>query len=296
MKIHLPTLNDGRYDFLQLFDIWRKIDENPREVIFDFSKCRFLQQNAVAFLGGLARLIEERGGKYQFLWDTLQSNIHANLAQNGFIHAFSGSAQPWKGNSIPYREDTKKDHDSVLRYLRENWLDDSQISLSDELKEEICERVVEIYMNAFEHSESHGVFSCGQYYPNKKELSLAVADFGIGIPSNVKRYFDTNRIRDEKALEWAFRSGKTTKRDGASRGLGLDLLREFVQLNTGRLDLYSNAAHACINEQGTEFSLFRQPQTEQICSFSGTVINISLKCDERHYRLASEIQDEMPVF
>jgi len=63
------TFNDDLADFQSLFWLWSEVDDDCLDVTFDFSYCRFLRQNAVAFLGGLARLIEDRGGRVVFLME-----------------------------------------------------------------------------------------------------------------------------------------------------------------------------------------------------------------------------------
>ena len=60
--IQIPTLNDGPYDFARLFEIWNDVNDYFEDIRFDFSRCGFLRPNAVAFLGGLARLVESRMG------------------------------------------------------------------------------------------------------------------------------------------------------------------------------------------------------------------------------------------
>ena len=45
----------------RLFEIWRRVRNSGNRIIFDFSPCTFLGQSGVAFLGGLARLLERRG-------------------------------------------------------------------------------------------------------------------------------------------------------------------------------------------------------------------------------------------
>ena len=66
LTLEIPTVNDKLNDFDCLFQLWQKVNEECSEVIFDFSKCWFLRPNAVAFLGGLIRLIESRGRKVTF--------------------------------------------------------------------------------------------------------------------------------------------------------------------------------------------------------------------------------------
>lgn len=89
IALKIPTLNDEKADFIQMFSLWQQIEGNcTSEFIFDFSKCNFLRQNAVAFLGGLVRLIESCGGRAIIACETLQDSIKANLTQNSFLYTF----------------------------------------------------------------------------------------------------------------------------------------------------------------------------------------------------------------
>ncbi len=58
--VSIPTINDNPADFAQLFGIWAQVNDYFEDVLFDFADCRFLRPNAVAFLGGLARLLWRR--------------------------------------------------------------------------------------------------------------------------------------------------------------------------------------------------------------------------------------------
>ena len=84
--IQIPTLNDGPHDFARLFGIWNEVNDYFEDIRFDFSRCGFLRPNAVAFLGGLARLVESRMGSVTFDWSTLRHGaVMTNLCQNGLL-------------------------------------------------------------------------------------------------------------------------------------------------------------------------------------------------------------------
>ncbi len=207
------TFNDDLADFQSLFWLWSEVNDDCLDVTFDFSYCRFMRQNAVAFLGGLARLIEDRGGRAVFLWNTLDPKIFTNLAQQGFLSAFGHTGGPWRGNSIPFRHDLLLDQTELMHYLKVLWLGRGWVNVSRPLQDAIVGQMWEIYANAFEHGESPiGVFSCGQYYPMFKKL-----------------------------------------KDGMA-----------------------------ITEKNGENYQVQQP------SFEGTMVNISLECDDRYYCLESE--------
>lgn len=173
-----------------------------------------------------------------------------------------------------------------MDYLTYNWIGKGWVHVSDKLRDAISERMWEIYDNAFEHSGTQiGVFSCGQHFPSQDELVLSVVDFGVGIPAKVRIFAGIDpRSKDLPAhacLRWAFTRGKSTSQEGVARGLGLDLLKEFVRVNQGKLEVYSNEGYALIDKDGERF-------TNRTASFEGTVFHITLRCDENLYRFTAE--------
>jgi hypothetical protein len=289
INLSVPTINDRLRDFDVLFSLWQRTRENGIEVEFEFSHCEFLRQNAVAFLGGLANLIESRSGKVEFKWSTMKKDIRKNLAQNGFINRFKGGTPAQKGHSIPYREDKNQDKDGLMNYLRKDWLGRDWVHLSELVQGAITGRVWEIYTNAFEHGGSPiGIYSCGQHYPKWRDLALTVVDFGVGIPSNVRNYLKQSEYAANEAMKWASTPGNTTKpKEDIPGGVGLGLLKDFVEINKGYLEIFSHEGYLYIGH-GTETFLKRD------LFFEGTLVNIKFRCDDKLYILASE-QTTEPV-
>lgn len=281
LVVPIATINDTRRDFECLFSMREQLLRESRDVVFDFRDASFLRQNAVAFIGGLSREIQVQGRNVTFAWDSMKVGVLANLQQNGFVAAFGGVTPPWVGNSIPYREDPEENGLDIAHYLGSRWLGRDWVHMSPELNKAIVGRMYEIYANAFEHSGSQvGVFSCGQHYPSLGLLKLTVVDYGIGIPASVQTLLGS-QIGARGALSWAFKEGNTTKEGGYGRGLGLDLLKKFIRLNDGHLEVYSNDAFGMLRK-GTEAYLTSNSYLR------GTAINVTLRCDESHYQLGSE--------
>lgn len=176
------------------------------------------------------------------------------------------------------------DKQGIIDYLKLKWLGRGWLHISSQLRDAIVGKMWEIYANAFEHSASPiGIYSCGQYFPRLHALNLTVVDFGVGIPSNVRQFANNQKVGAHTAMQWAFRPGTTTKPNGMGRGVGLDLIKQFVVLNKGKLEVFSHEGHAVIDSDGNE------KYTERSCFFGGTLVNISLNCDETYYCLSSEI-------
>jgi len=286
--IPIGRINDDPGDFQSLCVIWQQAMGANDDIAFEFHWCDFLRPNALVFLGGLARLLQLRGRMVDFRWQTLREGaVKMNLAQNGFLHQFGGLQGPWKGNSIPFREDGHENAAAFEHYLGEYWLGRGWIGVSAGLRDQIVSRVAELYMNAFQHSRSPiGVMVCGQYFKNRNELTLALADFGVGIPSNVRLFRGSEAAAETDSaaacMQWAFARGNSTAQTpGVSRGLGLDVLRDFVQAARGSLDIYSHEGGYRLVDKQETFATLR-------AHFEGTLVNIRLQCDDTYYVLASE--------
>jgi hypothetical protein len=279
--IKVSTINDTIGDYIELFDIGQDALSSKEDIILNFEECYFLKQNAVAFLGGLARMINHQGRNLIFNWDSMRKEIRANLRYNRFISVFGQESldddYPNR-NAIPYREDSKMNAPEIVKYLQEDWLGRGWVQVSKKLKDEIVGKMFEIYSNAFEHSNSQiGIMSCGQHYPKLHELKLTVVDFGIGIPSSVRAHLRMSGMDTKDALKWAFTKGNSTKSESTvARGLGLDLLKEFVSINEGSLEVYSNNGYVAINKNEETYD-------EIPVEFNGTLITITIKCDEKKY-------------
>lgn len=288
--IKIATTHDSRSDYMYLFQLWNELNKDGFEVRFDFSSCSFFKHNAICFLGGLARLIISRGGSVDFGWETMNLWVSTTFEQNGFKKAFEHDSNPWDGTTIPYRE-LRIDSESpwpaygVSRYLEKDWLGKGCILMSKKLQDAIRGKVLEIFGNAFEHSSSDiGIFSCGQHYKLNKKLSLCVIDFGVGIPSNVRHFEKTPDMTAHEAMQKAFSGGYTTKPNGTPRGSGLDILKRFINVNHGCLEVFSHDGYVRVDSNGEIYQLNQIP-------FEGTLVNVTLHCDETYYCFKSEIEE-----
>lgn len=290
MIINIPTLNDTKSDFLTLFDIAQQCESlvPGDEVSLDFSKCKFLRPNAIVFLGGLTKVLKGKNIQVIFLLNTFKEKVLEILKRNGFAEAFEFDKRIELGQAIPYREDIENNSESITNYLSDSWLKYNWIHISDKLKNRIVSRLWEIYNNVFEHSKSSvGAISCGQYLPKKKELLLSVVDFGIGIPQSVKNFIITKGNEPTNAdsyyLQLAFRPGFTSLFDNnIPRGMGLGILKDFIDKNEGKLEIYSNNSYALSEKDNESFS-------DNHKGFQGTIVHVTLKCDEGYYKLISEV-------
>ena len=183
------------------------------------------------------------------------------------------------------------DMNRIMDYLTYSWIGKGWVHVSELLRDAIAGRMWEIYNNAFEHSGTQiGVFSCGQYFRTHNDLILSVIDFGRGIPANVRAFLryhvneeTVSKLSGAACLKWAFEPGNSTCMGGVARGLGLDLLKEFIRVNQGKLEVYSNEGYAIVDKGGEHY-------VNRNMSFEGTIMHITLRCDETLYCFRDEVR------
>jgi len=147
------------------------------------------------------------------------------------------------------------------------------------------EALFEVFENALEHSYTeHGVFACGQFFPQKDRLSFSIADAGIGFAGNVERNVG-NILPPTEAVRWAL-AGNTTRRGGRPGGLGLKLIQDFIRLNGGRLVVVSDTAYFEMGRGSENATTLPAP-------FPGSVLTLEIDtADTQSYCLRSELKPD----
>lgn len=312
----MPTIRDDDDGFEAILRIAEQVLNQPRRHFdFNFSECLKIDHNGTVVLGGLASYVDYQnslvsqtlagifatkifsGAGVMFLVDSMRSIVRNSLINNNFLSHFTseGYAGYPKGGYIGYREHLNLlDADNIAMHLNHDWLSNDKLNISRDLKEAILTRIFEIFMNAYGHGVSIqeisrlGVYSCGQYDKKEKKLNISVLDFGPGIVKNVLKS-NTHIYDNVEAMKWALIRGNTTRTDSEGldipRGLGFDLLREFVAVNGGEMRVYSNDVQAVVLNGSFEVKKIKS-------NLRGTLVSIKINCDNRHYCFKSETQPQ----
>lgn len=315
-RIQLPPIRDdvpGYYYLSKLSEFI--ISEPDSNYIFDFSRCSTISHNGIAVVGGLCDYLKKHedsmgifrnlgrrflapSQKVSFSIEKISPIIMDRLTQLGFWDY----VQPNYGvidttDYIGYRQHATVLQDSqIIDHLQDSWLTNEKLSVSTSLKAEIVSSIYEIFVNAYGHGlkDNHRqqcVISCGYYEPKVQKLSLSVLDFGGGIVQSVKRHIP--RIEKETAFKWALEVGNSTRTDSEAdlpRGLGFGILKDFVKVNRGVLRICSDGYMATAGASGNYV-------TQSVPGhFSGTLVSVTVNCDDKHYKLKSEIDDLTPAY
>jgi hypothetical protein len=217
------------------------------------------------------------------------------LRKNGFLpnFGFDRSKKPdIYGTTIEYQRFGRDDSHLFKKYVAKHFVGKGIPTMSQALHKKFRESISEIFENAVDHSNTQlGIFACGQLFPGKsRRLDFSIADLGIGIRNNISYRLGID-LTSEKAIEWAMDGENTTRQrqEGKPGGLGLKLIREFIRLNGGVIQIISDNGYWSFRSGKTHMESLS-------ISFPGTVVNIEINtADTQSYCLASEI-DPKDIF
>ena len=89
-----------------------------------------------------------------------------------------------------------------------------------------------------------------------------------------------------EAIKWALKEGNSTKKDRQPGGLGLKLIKDFINLNTGKMQIISRFGYY-------EFSQGEFSVSDMDHDFPGTCVNIEINTqDSNSYCLQTELNNK----
>ena len=291
MEILLPyniKSNFEGYDYLS--SLYKDlIDKKSETIVFDFKEVRFIEANLCAFLGSIFEALEQNNNKLEVI--NMDSGISNILRKNNFLIPYGYSPLSDKyDTTLLYKKFTPKEDKEFYKYINEQLLQKPNFpSHSELLGKKITESIFELYVNAITHGHCSFIHVCGQFFPRKhnKPLYFTIVDKGITIKENVIKYLQNNEMTSAETIEWAMKSGNTTKMSNIPGGLGLGIIFEFIQKNNGKIHIVSSDGYY-------EYSNSLIIKEKLKNSFEGTMVNLSFNLsDNKHYSL---IEEEKPLF
>lgn len=284
------TLKTDKKGFDFLSCLYNDVKNMGNVVVIDFSTCYDIDGNLAAVLGAVFDKLISEGIEIKLTHSSYQK-VKRSLGRNHFFEAWGiNSSVQDKENYIVYKTFKDGSAEEFKKYIKHELIQKQRFPKHTELVEtKLIESVYEIYANAITHSNSDSVTCCGEFDETDQVLHLTIVDCGTTIPCNVNNYFrkhGKHALSSCDAIEWAFEDGHTTKpKEKEPGGLGLGILRDFIELNRGTLDLVSGKGHITLH--GKELSA-REVEN----SFPGTIINMNFNFnDSSVYYLESEEEE-----
>lgn len=156
--------------------------------------------------------------------------------------------------------------------------------MSEMVKGKMAEAIYEIFVNAQIHSETPNIYTCGQFFPHDNKIEFTITDIGIGFKNKINRRFNSN-LSSTQAILWATQDRNTTK-EGIPGGIGLAILKEFIEKNRGKMQIISDDGFYQIDHRCEQTRLFNG-------IFPGTIVNLQFRTDDHSsYILTEEVEND----
>ena len=287
MEFHLLEIHHDYTSFEVLASIYAQAKELMfHEVEIDMQYTKWFDADMCAAFGAILYSLSDRLNKVNIIH--IPKKVETILSKNGFLSHYGRVTIPdrW-GTTIPYQRFDVEDDHFFANYIEDELIHRSEIpEMSHELLKKFRESIFEIFSNAVSHSRSElGIFSCGQYFPNRNRLVFTVADLGVGIRQNI-RDFNGQDLSSVEAIVWATEGNTTTRQGNLPGGLGLKILCEFIDLNRGCLQIVSRSGYWKRREGKIETKRLSNP-------FPGTAVSVEINTVDRHtYSSPSELNTE----
>lgn len=271
------TILSGLYNQLLLI--------SADEIYLDFSKVDFIASNQFAILGCILDNYRTQRPNTAIFFSYLKNKIKRTIQKNGFnIHLGFEKLPDTYNTTIPYTIFNIGQINEFEKYILLRIFERSDIpKMSELVKSKIIDNILEIFNNVKEHTHSNKVYTCGQYFPKSSFLYFTIVDSGETIPYNVNTYCNNMNIElPSNPLEWAIAPGNTTRQVDTPGGLGLSLLRDFIELNKGKLYIVSGDETYEQNGKTNRHMIMNY-------SFPGTIVTVAFNLlDDSIYRMNSE--------
>ena len=244
MRFTLPRIHHNYLSFETLAHLYAQTKEVVLDDIeIDMTATNWFDADMCAAFGAILYSLGRRLNEVSLIG--IPQRVEKILSKNGFLSHYGRTriSDQWE-TTIAYRRFDVEDDHYFAGYIEGELIHRSEIpEMSPALLKKFRESIFEIFSNAVLHSSTDlGIFSCGQFFPNRNRLDFTVADLGVGIPENVKRHIKLE-LPPEKAIAWATEEFNTTKRGELPGGLGLKILCDFIDLNGGCIQIVSDAGY-----------------------------------------------------
>lgn len=286
-SLRMKTINCDFLGYSFLSELQFHILNTPiKSLLVHFYPNNFIEANLFAVLGAILPHPSKVNFKFHrniTNWSRTSSSIRKLLERNGFLNYYGEKFEHFfNDTTAQYKIFRKQELTEFSQYIKNDVLKPEGFPrMSDAARKKIIEGILEVFLNSIIHGQTDRVFICGQYYPNKGFLKFTLVDLGITIKTDVCRNTQLN-LSGTEAIKWAVSGDNTTRRGNIPGGLGLKMLRNFLKLNGGSIQIISNDGYWQEKESVEIVRDMKLP-------FSGTIVTISFNTtDSKQYIVSGE--------
>lgn len=282
MDVYLPSKLNRSTMYSLMYEV---IDKNQlpksEHICFVFNDLSFIEPVGITVLGNVTSWLSMKGVKVQYRVPKPERIMYMEalnyLDDSQYFKRYLGKTikKVASVRATTYPLQPVMINESYQWFQRvTSWLAKrigvKESSLSDY---KMC--LQEVFNNINDHSKERVGSSFVQHYPSKEKVSIAISDFGVGIPYNIRKTHP--ELSDDRALLLAVKEGFSTKSTPQNRGAGLHtLIYNVVINNMGTVHIHSNYG---ILECSYEDGKIKLTETLSKIIYPGTLIEINLRTD-----------------
>jgi anti-sigma regulatory factor (Ser/Thr protein kinase) len=277
-NLSLPRQLKNNNLFIAFADFLSANPQLPKEITIDFRDVQFITPPNVAFLSNFIHWFENAGIAVSLENLDVSRKVLKYLDDALFFESHLGhklcSTSELRATTLPVLQLKRTDSHWWLEHTFLPWLNRTT-GLSIASLAEIKTCVQELINNISDHTIHDEGCIFGQWYPQKNEIIVSIADFGIGIPVNIRKV--EADINDCAAIIKAAEDGFSTKSILSNRGAGLYLLLLNVVLRfNGKVTIRSQSGYVRFEKRGG----ILYPICNRSCGFCvGTTIDLVISTD-----------------
>lgn len=271
-------------------------DLKPRdqEIKLNFGTLRFIEPVGVTILSNLIEWLHKRDIQVILThprnipsskWDPLKYLDDSQFFQRYLGKSLTENAYT-RDTTIPLQLVAYSNSYQWLDLNLTSWLS-RRLNISKESLRDIKMSFGEIFNNINDHAQENIGCIFAQHYPASNTVNIAISDFGVGIPNNIRKILPS--LTDGEALFKAIEEGFSSKTTPRNLGVGLHtLITNVVENNGGSVHIRSGYGILdCINVNNELKINF----TDESSFYPGTLLEVILRTDT-----IPEIEEEEEEF
>ncbi len=288
MRVVLPETFNNKEMFPFLAELV-SAENTPlhREIELDFCRLRMIYPTGVTALANVVKLLQQQGCTVTYVRPSdnrcaLVNDPVRYLDDSSFFLELFGERlceeSSCRDTTMPLRSIKLVSYILWVKNAVVPWLD-RRLSIQTERQiPEFPACMDEVFNNIIDHTQVDVASVHMQHFPKTNEVQIAISDFGVGIPANIRKVPGMENLPDPQCLEQAIKQGVTSKTTPKNRGAGLDtLLQNVVFHNKGRVHIFSKNGHL-VAVPSPDAGMFITVEA-LVKQYPGTLIFIGLKTD-----------------
>ncbi|MBV9052720.1 MAG: hypothetical protein JO357_17665 [Hyphomicrobiales bacterium] len=250
----------------------------PAEVALNFGNLIFVEPSGIVFLSNFIHWLHVQKSTARFIGVNKETEALRFLDDSLFFEQhwkkkLRSSSRP-RSTTRPLIKIAQPKSHAWLQFNLVPWLS-SEIGIPPPSFADLKTALSELFNNIQDHTAYDIGSIFAQHFPNKKEIIIALSDYGRGIPASVRTRLPN--LSDSEAIIQAVQEGFTIKSEKRNRGAGLHFLLNQVAIQlSGHVTIYSGYAIVRFERRGTKIT----HRTFKSDGYSpGTTIDICLRTD-----------------